>query len=362
MSDTMRYAYFPGCSAAGTSIPYTLSAGFIAKKIGLELVEIPDWNCCGTSAALVTDRDLAVALPARSLAIAEHNAATAGLDVATPCAGCFASLKSARDYAASSEQRRARVEAMIGESYSATADVFSFLELMAQEAAATAIEQAIQDAALTLAGLKVACYYGCALVRPASICRFDDNENPQSMDRLVALTGAEPVEWAFKTECCGASHQMTEPAAARQLIERIFVDAAANGAELIATACPLCMLNLDLRLAEVNKRRQEAGQTTFDIPVFYFTELLGLCMGGGVRQLGIDRHFHPAEPQAKRLRTLQQLAEEQAAREAAEAAEAARQRDVRKEEAARKKSEAAADAVPAAAGQGTVADEKEVHA
>ena len=106
--------------------------------------------------------------------------------------------------------------------------------------------------------MKVACYYGCHAPSPRDLCPFDDEEDPQSMEGIVALAGAEPVE-LIKNECCGASHQVVVARKARPLISRIFENAAANGAEAIATACPLCMLNLDMREAEVNKQRAAQG-------------------------------------------------------------------------------------------------------
>jgi len=285
----MKYAYFPGCSANSTGISFTLSADYVGGRIGLELAEIPDWCCCGTSAALVTSADLSLALPARSLALAEQH--LPGLDIATPCAGCFASLKGAQHYVRSGEEQRAHVEQLIEMTYEASAEVYSFLEVMAQPEVS---EQIAGQLTNSLNGLKVASYYGCALVRPVDVTQFDDPENPQSMDKLMELAGAEPVDWAYKTECCGASHQISEPKGARLLVERIFADAAANGAEAIACACPLCLLNLDLREKELNQQRQAAGQPPLDIPVYYFTELLGAALGGTAKQLGIDRHFWPA--------------------------------------------------------------------
>ena len=133
------------------------------------------------------------------------------------------------------------------------------------------------------------------MVRPVDICDFDDPEDPQSMDELMALIGAEPVDWAFKTECCGAAQQMAVPKEARPMIERIFQNAQANGADCIVTSCPLCQLNLDMREAEINKARVAAGKEPFDIPCYYFTELIGLAFGGSPWELGIDIHFHPAE-------------------------------------------------------------------
>jgi heterodisulfide reductase subunit B len=289
-----KYAYFPGCSADSTGISFAKSADFVTKKIGIELVEIPDWCCCGTSAALVTGGDLAVALPARSLALAEKMDPT--MDVATGCAGCFSSLKSARHFARQSEENRRHVEDLIEMPYSANPDVFSFLEIMSRPENQEAIKAAQKT---TLHGLKVASYYGCALVRPATVCEFDDVENPQSMDNLMELVGAKPVEWGYKVECCGASHNISEPKAAKKLTECIYEDAILNGAEAIAVACPLCFLNLDMREKELNAMRAKEGKSQFNIPTYYFTELLGLTMGGKHKELGIDKHFWPAEEVAE---------------------------------------------------------------
>lgn len=321
MTTKLRYAYFPGCSASSTGLAYTMSAAYVAERVNLELLEIPDWCCCGTSAALMTDELLSHSLSARSLALAEAMAVTAvdgskqELDVVAPCAGCYASLKAASHQARLSEQNRRQLEQIIELPWSARAEVLSILELLSQPELQQRLQQGI---VASLGGLRVACYYGCALVRPVEVCKFDDAENPQSMDRLMAMIGAEPVRWAFKTECCGASHQISQPKGARRLIERILEDAMANGAEAIATACPLCMLNLDMRQAEINRGRDAAGDVArdaardaaaaFDLPVYYFTELLGLALGGQPKQLGIDKHFWPAARAAEAVAKASTLA------------------------------------------------------
>ena len=286
----MKYAYFPGCSAQTTGKSFTISTDYVAEKIGFELVEIPDWNCCGTSAAALTSPELAVALPARSLAISER--VFPDLDVVASCAGCYRSLKTSLAYARESQENRDRIKKIIIAPYEAKANVVSLLEAFAGDDVKEAIADKVQR---KLRCLKVACYYGCAMVRPADICECDNVEDPQEMDALMALIGAEPVDWAFKTECCGAAQQMTVPDLAKPMIERIFQNAVANGADCIVTSCPLCMLNLDMREAEINKARVERGLEPFDIPCYYFTELIGLAFGGSPQELGIDIHFHPAE-------------------------------------------------------------------
>lgn len=288
---TMKYAFFPGCSANTTGKSFTVSTNYVADAIGFELVEIPDWNCCGTSAAALTSPELEVALPARNLALSERE--LPGLDVVTSCAGCYRSLRTSLTYARESEDNLAHLRELIDMPYEATANVVSLLEAFADGDVRAAIAEHVTRKLRTL---KVACYYGCAMVRPANVCgSFDDEEDPQSMDELMRLIGAEPVDWAFKTECCGAAQQMVVPKQAKPMIERIFENAQANGADCIVTSCPLCMLNLDMREAEINRARVARGLEPFDIPCYYFTELIGLAFGASVQEVGIDIHFHPAE-------------------------------------------------------------------
>jgi len=285
----MKYSYFPGCSANTTGVSFTRSTEYVADKIGFEMLEIPDWNCCGTSAAALTSPELAVALPARSMAISEREFPE--LDVVAPCAGCYRSLKTSLVYARESEDNLAHLRELIDMPYEAKADVVSLLEAFVSDDVREAIAEKVVR---KLRCLKVACYYGCAMVRPEGVCDFDDPEDPTSMDDLMELIGAEPVDWAYKTECCGAAQQMVVPKQAKPMVERIFENAQANGADCIVTSCPLCMLNLDMREAEINAARVAAGKEPFDIPCYYFTELIGLAFGAEPAEVGIDVHFHPA--------------------------------------------------------------------
>ncbi|MBR2834776.1 MAG: CoB--CoM heterodisulfide reductase iron-sulfur subunit B family protein [Coriobacteriales bacterium] len=285
------YSYFPGCSANSTGISYTKSADFVCKKIGIELEEIPEWCCCGTSAAKLTSYDLGYALPSRSLALAEK--LDASRPIVAPCAGCYAALKDALVYAQASKENLEHVRDMINMPYEASVQVMNLLEVFSTQEAKDALQQQITK---PLSAFKVACYYGCALVRPVEVCKFDDPEDPQSMDTIMRLAGAEPIDWSFKTECCGAAQQMAVPKPSRVLIERIFQNAEANGANAIVTACPLCWMNLDMRVKAINKERAEAGKPAFDLPVFFFTELLGVALGGDAKTLGIDVHFQPGAP------------------------------------------------------------------
>jgi heterodisulfide reductase subunit B len=135
-----------------------------------------------------------------------------------------------------------------------------------------------------LSGLKVACYYGCLLVRPPEITNFDDPENPTLMDQLMQAAGAPPLAWPHKTECCGASFSITDSSVVLELGNRILAMAQAAGADCIATACPLCQLNLDLRQRDMERK----FGCRYNLPVFYFTQLLGLAMGCRPDELSLD--------------------------------------------------------------------------
>lgn len=339
-----QYAYFPGCSAESTGLSFTKSTDYVAKRIGFKMREIPDWNCCGTSAAKLTNHELGQALSARNLAIAEQMEGAP--DVVAPCAGCYQALQNARRFVRESDKNRERIEEIIDLPYEGKAKVVSLLEAFADDEVTAAVKEA---ALKPLRGLKVACYYGCTIVRPVNDESFDDPENPQSMDNLLRAVGAEPVDWAFKTECCSGSQAVAMPGIAHRLIDRIFENAEANGAECIATTCPLCQLNLDMRVAEINKMRTARGLEPFDIPVYYFTELLGASMGGRADELGTDIHFYPAREflMEAELRGLRIAAEEHKAAEEAARKEAERAAKIAAAQAARaKKAKPAAEAEP----------------
>jgi len=281
----MKYAYYPGCAMAATAVTYRKSIEFVAKTIGLELVEIPDWNCCGATSGHTKGEWLALSLPARNLAMAEKNGLY--LDIAIACAACYSRMKHTVHAARQSEEVRQKLENIIGMPYKAIADIKSFLEIFSLPEVMDACKEKLVR---SLKGFQVACYYGCLTSRPKEVVGFDDPEVPMMMDNIVALTGAEPIEWDHKTECCGASHQVDAPDAARPLVERIFRNAKLSGAKAIITACPLCNLNLDMREGEINKNRG----TAFDIPVYQFTQILAIAMGASAKEAGLYSHFYPA--------------------------------------------------------------------
>jgi heterodisulfide reductase subunit B len=281
----MQYSYFPGCSMDTTAITYKKSIEYVCAKIGLVLREIPDWNCCGATCAHSKNEKVALSLPARNLALAEEEGL--GLDVAVPCASCYSRMKHTVHAARKSDEVRQEIEEIIGMPYKAQADVLNFLEIFAKP---EMLNKCKEQMYRNLKGMKVACYYGCLTSRPVEVTGSSSTENPMEMDEIVKLTGAIPVDWDFKTECCGASHHVDAPNVARPQLDRILRNAQANGAQAIVTACPLCNLNLDMREGELNK----ANGTKYNLPIYQFTELLAVCMGAGVKDLGLNKHFFPA--------------------------------------------------------------------
>ncbi|WP_366924758.1 CoB--CoM heterodisulfide reductase iron-sulfur subunit B family protein [Metallumcola ferriviriculae] len=276
----MKYAYYPGCSLNSTGIEYNVSAKAVAKHLGLELWEIPEWNCCGASAAHNTDHLLSLALPARNLAIAEKE----GLDVAVPCAACFNRLKATQQAVRQSSATKETINSVIEMEYQGTNDVLALSEALVR---AFSLESIKEKVVRPLTDLKAAVYYGCLLVRPPELTQFDDAEDPQSVDNIITALGADPVNWAFKVECCGAGHSTTRPDVGLPMIDKILADAKANGADCVVTACPLCFLNLDMRQKEIEQKYDRSYQ----LPIFYFTELMGLAFGYSTKDMGVNKHF-----------------------------------------------------------------------
>lgn len=275
----MKYAYYPGCSLNSTGMEYNMSTKAVAKHLGIELWEIPDWNCCGSSPAHTKDDLLALALPARNLAIAEQE----GLDIAVPCAACYSRMMATLHEVRESEESKNTIEDVIEMKYEGKNEVKALPDVLINEVGAEEIKNKVVR---PLADLKVASYYGCLLVRPIKF-GYDDPEDPQSMERLTEALGATPVDWAYKVECCGATHATGNPKIGLKLIADVLNDAKDNGAECIITACPLCFINLDMHQSDVSLR--SGGKV--NLPVFYFTELMGLAMGYSPQELGINKHF-----------------------------------------------------------------------
>ncbi|MDR3557820.1 MAG: CoB--CoM heterodisulfide reductase iron-sulfur subunit B family protein [Syntrophobacteraceae bacterium] len=279
-----RVAYYKGCSLEGLAAEYDRSTRMVCEAFGIELVEIPDWNCCGSTPAHSYDPLLSAALAGRNLAIAADN----GCDmVMSPCPGCLKSLKGAQETCEDPAQRKAFVD-LVGRDVDGLKTV-SLLQLLYEEVGPQALQKAVRR---PLTGHVLVPYYGCLLTRPAEKAKFDDPENPISMDRLIEATGATvPRDFPYKTECCGATYGVTRNDFVGKLSGRILDMSQGLGAEAIVVACPLCQQNLDMRQDQINKYSKSA----FHLPVPYISQVIGLALGIEPKVLGLDKLCVPAD-------------------------------------------------------------------
>lgn len=276
-------AYYPGCSLEGTSKEYNASSKIVCQALGLELREVEDWNCCGGSSAHMTDHWLGLALAARNL----RQVGNMGLDrVTVPCSACYERLRDAQHALANEHTWRRMAEEM---GIKVEKDI-AVEHILATLTMPPMLEKAKALLKRPLTGLKVACYYGCLITRPPELVAFDDVENPRRMDDLLAALGAEPIPWPFKTECCGAVMAMGRTDIVLHLSRRLLAMARDMGAEAIVAACPLCQANLDTRQGQIKARYGD----DFRMPVYFFTQLMGLAFGCSPKDLMIDKHITDA--------------------------------------------------------------------
>ncbi len=274
----MKYAYYPGCSAHSTARDMHESSLAVAHVLGIELAEINGWTCCGATAAHQTDRQLAVSLPAANLVRAREM----GMDMVVSCAACYNRSKTANYEILSSPDVRRQVSEVLGKDYDGSVKVRHLVEVLLED---VGIENMQKIFTKSLKGLKVASYYGCYLVRPPEVTKFDDPENPTFLDRLVRAMGGESLDWPCKIDCCGGSMGLTRTDVVVKLTAAIIEMAEASGADCIAVACPMCQSNLDLRQKDIEK----ATGKRFNMPILYITQLIGLCLGISPKELGVDR-------------------------------------------------------------------------
>ncbi|MBI4278000.1 MAG: CoB--CoM heterodisulfide reductase iron-sulfur subunit B family protein [Armatimonadetes bacterium] len=273
-------ALYPGCSLLSTGVMYRLSVHETLRALGIPVRELADWNCCGATSAHYLDAGLALLLPARNLALAEAQ----GVDILTACAACHHHLARAHHALAHSESLGRSVEEH-GIDYRGDVRVQHVLTLLDDAGLAARVRR-------PLTGLRVACYYGCLLVRIPRAGGIDDPDAPSVMERVLRACGADVVAWQAGTWCCGAGLAVAEPDVAQGLMADILAEAHRVGADCIAAVCPLCQLNLDLHQAAIALHRGFRRM----LPVVFVTQLTALALGADPRRLGFDRHLVDALP------------------------------------------------------------------
>lgn len=274
----MRYAYFPGCSLSSSGIEFNLSFKYVGRMLGIDLIEVRDWVCCGASSAHATSHLLSIALPVLNLSHAEKD----GFDkLIAPCLACMSRFKAANVELEHDPELRKKIHEVFDYKYQGKVKVLHPLEVFLE----MGLDRIREKMRKKLEGLKVVCYYGCVFTRPPKVARFDNVENPQSMDSIIRVLGAEAIDWSFKTECCGVSMTLTRSDIVLKLSNDILREAKEVGANAIVVCCPLCQANLDGR----QKQIEEIYNTQYGLPIIYITQLMGLAFGAYPKEVGFQK-------------------------------------------------------------------------
>jgi heterodisulfide reductase subunit B len=285
----MNYLYYPGCSLNGTGKGYNESVRAVFETLGVNLHELEDWNCCGATAYMAISELKAFALSARNLALAEKQMEKFGAtDMIAPCAACYLVLSKTQHYLNDYEKISDKVRSALaaaGLSYEGKIRIRHPLDVLVKDIGIDKIKSSIKQ---PLSDYNVASYYGCQIVRPYST--FDDQYNPQSMDSIMQALGAKAVDWPLKTRCCGCSLTGTiEEDVGVRLCYILLKEAQKRGANVMATACPLCQFNLECYQTQIRKTMDKK----INLSIVYFTQLIGLALGIDKRKLGMQRLFVP---------------------------------------------------------------------
>jgi len=276
-----EFAYFPGCSLEKMAASYHSSAMETTKTLGIKLKELDDWNCCGATTYFYIDELLAYTLSARNLAIAEQT----GLDVVAPCSACYKNMYFTSAHMKKDADLAEHVNFALEEDnlqYKGNIQVKHLMEVFSQEVTKEDIKGNVTH---PLEGIKVAPYYGCQIVRPQK--DNEDVEQPQFFEEILSAIGATPVNYPLKMRCCGGSLILSGRTAALSMVRNLLQCAVDSKATVIATACPMCQVNLECYQQQVNAE----FNTTFSFPVMYFTQLIGMAFGIAKKKLGIGKEF-----------------------------------------------------------------------
>jgi len=261
MPQVKEYSYYPGCSLHSTAIEFNESVQAVFKALDIDLYELEDWNCCSAASATTLNHALSLALPGRNLAIAQKS----GRDVVIPCTGCYNRHKTTERELKRRSAAGQMVEQAVGFSYQGNFEVRSLLDVVGNQVGLEALRRRVQK---PLKGLKVVGYYGCLLLRPSEVTQFENPERPTLLNRLLAALEADVHPWSYASDCCGGDQTLVKPEIAVRLVNRLVEHAREAGADALVTVCPLCQMSLEMR--------QGAGAK---LPLFYFTELIGLAFG-----------------------------------------------------------------------------------
>ncbi len=280
----MKYLYYPGCSLKSSGKLYEDSLLAVFKILGVEVQELEDWNCCGATNYMSINDKFAIAITARNLALAEKQG---GGELIAPCAACYMGLLKTQNYLDSDVAIRDKVVQQLskeGLTPNRNIKVRHPLDVLVNDIGLDTIKKAVKK---PLENVRVACYYGCQLIRP--FATFDDAHDPQTMEKITRALGAEPVEWPIKTRCCSGSMTSTMTDIGLSMNFELLKEAKHRGANVMLTACPLCQFNLECFQGKISRKFHEDVK----MPVMYFTQLMGMAFGVSRKQLGLHQMLSP---------------------------------------------------------------------
>ncbi|HID53624.1 MAG TPA: disulfide reductase [Anaerolineae bacterium] len=293
----MKYNYYPGCSLERNASAYHDSTMAIAAPLHMQFQEVEDWNCCGAVEFIAVDKIQAYALTARNLSLAEMQTSN-GENLIAPCSACFLNLSKCDAYLGESSDLAGKInEALAAGGLQYTPGAVHTRHLLDAIVNDVGYDTVAEQVTKPLYGLRVAPYYGCLIVRPGFLDKFDDPEYPTSLDKLMRALGATVVDFPMKAKCCGGHMTQISEEISLDMIHSLLKNAADYDADVIATICPMCQLNLDAYQHNVNK----AYGTDFNIPILYFTQLIGLALGLSADELGFGKEFIDAAPMLDKI-------------------------------------------------------------
>jgi succinate dehydrogenase / fumarate reductase, cytochrome b subunit len=289
----MKLAYYPGCVAQASGKELDMATRWVCRALGIELVEFPNFSCCGSGFVDEANEVLNVAINARNLAIAER----AGLNVLTICSTCQGMLNLA-NLRLKDPAVRTRVDGALrplGIEYKGTVEPKHLLRVLVQDIGIDRIRAQVRR---PLDGLKVGAFYGCHLLRPTDELGWEDGEEPHAFEDLLSALGASPVYYRGRVMCCGFPIQFVKSETASRIAGRQILDAKAHGADAMATPCPLCHISLDA----YQNQAERAVREPLEMPVFHLPQVVGLALGASPEELGLERHLVPTDSALAKVR------------------------------------------------------------
>lgn len=284
----MRYGFFPGCTLESAAYELMISTKLVASALGIELIELDGWTCCGASHIQDISEDLSLSINARNIALGEKLNAP----ILTVCNTCTLMLRTAKQRIDEEQEIKDRVNLGLKEAgmeYKGSSDVTHLLWMLIADYGLENLKAKVKR---PLKGLRVANFYGCHIVRPPQIMGFESHLNPQSMEQVMAALGAESVDYDQRLACCGFHAVFPAESEVMEKTGKNCLSARDAGADVLVTPCPLCQMQLDMYQPDAQKRFAESIQ----MPVLHLPQIIGLALGFEPEELGIKRHIVDAIP------------------------------------------------------------------